>query len=145
MPNPIAKWLASKTAQLIVAAIIGAIVLGFINQILSWRDGSIANDANVRKMGATQGIQKDGDSSTKARQEADVGIARARANFENVIGEDREKEPETVIRDDGAVPASRLRAFKERRLERERIAADRLRRAGIERKERSSSEDTSER
>lgn len=143
IPNPVKPYI--ETIKLVLAVLLGCALLWAGQTVLEWRDASIQNEQRGRTMESTAGTIKDGDASTQARQDADQGVAQGRDNFNNTIDEDSKHEPETAVRDSGNVPASRLRAFEQRRLERERLAADRLRRAGVERPARSRTEDASER
>lgn len=139
-------YLPSKdTLKLIGALAIGAGVLFSYQTVISWKEGYDKSQQQTRTAEATTGIIEDGDVSGTARNEADQSGATNRQNFDDAVEEDARNEPETASRDAGVVPASRLRAFEQRRLERERIACDRLRRSGLECPARSGTEDSSER
>lgn len=131
IPTPLTPYV--ETAKLILAILLGCALLFAGQKVLEWKQAADQNEQRGRTMEATGGIQRDGDSSSAARQDADAGTAQARDDFEHTTEEDRYREPETATRDSGNVPASRLRAFEQRRIARERLAADRLERAGIER------------
>ena len=143
IPNPIKPY--TETIKLALAVLLGCGLLWAGQTVLEWREAAQQNEQRGRTMESTAGTIKDGDASTQARQDADHGVAQGRDNFNNTIDEDGNNEPETAVRDSGAVPSSRLRAFEQRRLERERLAADRLRRAGVERPARSGPTDAPQR
>lgn len=143
MPSALTPY--TETIKLLLAVALGCGLLFAGQKVLSWREGAQQNEERGRTMEATGGIQRDGDTSSQARGEADAGTAKARDDFESTTEEDRHREPETATRDSSSVPASRLRAFEQRRIARERLAADRLRRAGVEREARPRAEDSSER
>ena len=145
MPRPKILNPYVETIKLVLALLIGVALLLGIQTVNSWRKAAAQNEQRGQTMQATTGITKDGDASQAARREADAGTAQARDTFEGTIEEDARREPETAARDVGVVPASRLRAFEQRRLERERLAHDRLGRAGIKREARPRTEDASER
>lgn len=124
----------------ILAAIITAVALAVgatlgVQQILSWKAGAELAVQQQGTMQAGADIQAKGDEASSARTESDAGVATGRDNFNQATDEDRRNEPETAARDDRNVPASRLRAFQERRANREKHASDRLGRAGVQREE----------
>lgn len=125
----------NDTVKLIAALLLGCALLFAGQTILEWREGAQQNEQRGQTMHAASGIVKDGSDSSAARVDADAGIEQARDAYEQSTEEDRQREPQTATRDTGAVPASRLRAFEQRRIARERLANDRLRRAGVERPE----------
>lgn len=143
IPTPLTPYM--ETIKLVLAVLLGCALLWAGQTVLEGHEAAAQNEQRGRTMESTSGTIKDGDNSAQARQDADAGVAQGRDNFNNTIDEDGKHEPETAVRDSGAVPGSRLRAFEQRRLERERLAADRLRRAGVERPARSRTEDASER
>lgn len=132
-------------AALITTLVLTAVIILGGQRVLSWREAAHQNEQRGRTMQAASGIIADADTSAAARADADTGTARARGTFETTTEEDRQREPETAARDSGRVPDSRLRAFEQRRLARERLANDRLRRAGVEREEGPRSKDSSKR
>lgn len=139
-------YLPSKeTLKLIGAILIGAAVLYGYQTVIGWKEAAEHSKQQTRTAEATSGIMGDGDASASARDEANKGGATNRQHFEDTLDEDGHNEPETASRDAGNVPASRLRAFEQRRLERERLVCDRLRRSGLECEARSGTEDTSKR
>lgn len=139
-------YLPSKdTLRLFGALLIGAAVFYGYQTVISWKEGYDKSQQQTRTAEATTGIMEDGDTSSTARNQAEQSGAINRQNFDDVVEEDARNEPETASRDSGTVPASRLRAFEQRRVERERIACDRLRRSGLQCQTGSGSEDITER
>ena len=110
-----------ETIKLILAIAIGAGILFAGQKVLDWKQAASSNEQRGRTMEATSGITSDGAKADEDRAQADAGIASGRDNFNNATDEDRRNEPETAVRDDRAVPSSRLRAFRDRRLARERL------------------------
>lgn len=139
-------YLPSKdTLKLLGALLIGAVVFYGYQTVIAWKEGYDKSQQQTRTAEATTGILEDGDASGSARNEADNSGATNRQTFDDTVEEDASNEPETASRDAGVVPASRLRAFEQRRLERERIACDRLRRSGLQCPTGSGTQDASER
>lgn len=139
-------YLPSKdTLKLIGALVIGAAVLFGYQTVIGWKEAADLSKQQTRTAEATSDIMGDGNASASARDEANQGGATNRQHFEDTLEEDGHNEPETASRDAGIVPASRLRAFEQRRLERERLVCDRLRRSGVQCEARSGSKNSSER
>ena len=131
---------SAETIKLIIAVIIGAAVLFFGQKVISWKEAADQNEARGRTMEATSGISGDGARADEDRGKTDAGLSAGRDDFNNATEEDRNNEPETAVRDTGNVPASRLRAFRERRLARERLGC-----AGEQCEPRSEAKDASKR
>lgn len=111
---------SAETIKLIIAVALGAAVLFFGQRVLDWKEGAEQNEARGRTMEATSGIINDGVRADEDRSVTDDAIADGRDTFNTTTQRDRNNEPQTASRDSAAVPASRLRAFRERRLARER-------------------------
>ena len=112
---------SAETIKLIIAVAVGALLLFAGNKVLEWKAGAEQNESRGRTMEATSGITADGAKADADRGKTDAGLSAGRDTFNNATEEDRRNEPETAARDDRGVPASRLRAFRERRLARERL------------------------
>jgi hypothetical protein len=143
MPSALTPY--TETIKLLLAVALGCLILFAGQKVLGWREAAQQNEQRGNTMQSASGTIADGTASDQARQEADTGVAQGRDTFETTTEEDRHREPQTATRDSGSVPASRLRAFEQRRLARERLANDRLGRAGVEREARLREEDSSER
>lgn len=111
----------NETVKLIIALVIGCLLFYFGQTVLDWREGAQQNEQRGRTMQATTDIAKDGAKADEQRLFIDVGLLEARARFNQQLEEDKANEPEVAERADRTVPSSRLRAFRERRLARERL------------------------
>lgn len=110
-----------ETAKLILVLAIGA-ALWFAGQLVySWKKAYDQGQGQERAAKVTTGIAQDGAEADEQRLVIDVGLLEARARFNQQLEEDRKHEPETAARAERVVPDSRLRAFRQRRLTRERL------------------------
>jgi len=123
----------SETVKLIGAVLVGCAILYGAQTVFDWKEAAAENERRGRTMEATSGIIKDDGKNEAQRLVIDVGLLEARARFNQQLEEDNRNEPETAARGARPVPDSRLRAFRERRLARERLGC-----AGAECRERSS-------
>ena len=112
---------AQQTLLLLLVLLIAASV-GY-DRFDKWRLGRKAVQADNRAIvldntsaGIEDGVEIDNQQQAYAR-----GLADARQVYQQQTNEDARHEPETAIRDNGAIPDSRLRAFQQRRLSRERL------------------------
>lgn len=110
----------SDTVKMILVALLVCVALLGIKKVMDWRDAALRSEQQTRTMETTSGIVKDGNIASVQRNHVASNVAQAKERFDNQIAEDRKNEPEIADRADRSVPASRLRAFRERRLARER-------------------------
>ena len=111
----------NETVKLIIAVLIGSALLFGAQTVLDWKQAAQQNEQRGRTMEATSGIVKDDSKNEAQRLVIDVGLLEGRARFNQQLEEDNRNEPETAARGTRNVPDSRLRAFRERRLARERL------------------------
>jgi hypothetical protein len=83
------------------------------------RDAQLGRDRKEIAINASEGIA-DGVTAGEVQAAVDAAIASGRDTYNHSTAEARRNEPTTATRDSRAVPDSRLRAFRERRLARER-------------------------
>jgi len=107
--------------KIVLAIILLIVVFLGVRKILSWREDAEAGEVKARVIDATSSIIKREEVKQEERKEVDIVIAKARTNFQRRIEEDKVNEPAIAERAERLVPDSRLRAFRERRLERERL------------------------
>ena len=119
VPTPLTPYI--ETIKLILAGLLGVGLLFAGQKVLDWKAAADQNEARGRTLESTSGITADGAKADEDRDKTDAGVAAGRDDFNNSTEEDRRNEPETAVRDTGNVPASRMRAFRERRLARERL------------------------
>ncbi|MBT9158801.1 MAG: hypothetical protein DDT26_00048 [Dehalococcoidia bacterium] len=119
-------------AVVVVVLVVVLVVAYGAYTINEWRKAALLNrDFVSADKSARAGIRDAGRSAT-GRLDADIVTAAAREVFDKQIELDSANEPQTFDRDSASVPDSRLRAFVERRKQREKAAIDRLSRAGID-------------
>lgn len=111
----------TDTVKLMLLLALGAGLLFGVQTVLDWREAAIQGEQRGRTLAAASGITKDGQQIEAQRLIIDVGLLEARAEFQRQLEEGSAREPETAARATRAVPDSRLRAFRERRLARERL------------------------
>lgn len=143
LPSILAPY--ADILKLLLAVALACLLIWAGHVVLDWRDAHHAQQQAGRDAHSIEGIIVDGSRSLEERQRAEEASRTAREEFENTTQEDRRREPQTATRDTGRVPDSRLRAFEQRRIARERAAAQRLERAGYERERGSDAQDPAER
>lgn len=111
----------TETIKLICAVLITALIILGGRKVLDWRDKAIQSEEQTRTMQSTSGIVKAGGEAAKDRGRVQGAVNQAREQFDTQIQEDSKHEPETLARGNMLVPTSRLHAFRERRLARERF------------------------
>jgi len=111
----------NETVKLVLAVLLGCALLLGVQTVLDWKQAAQQNEQRGRTLEATSGITNDGQLADANRQATDAGVAQGRDQFNRQLEEGNRNEPETAARGNRSVPASRLRAFRERRLARERL------------------------
>jgi hypothetical protein len=110
----------SETIKLALAVLVGCAILYGAQTVFSWKEAAEQNERRGRTLEATSGIIKDESKNEEQRLVIDTGLLEGRARFNQQL-EDDNNEPKIAARGSSAVPDSRLRAFRERRLARERL------------------------
>jgi hypothetical protein len=96
-----------------------ALILGS-QTVISWKEGYDQNQINTGKLESTSGIIDDGAKADENRAEVDQTVAQGRDQFNQDYEGAMRNEPETAARADRPVPDSVRKAFRERRIARER-------------------------
>lgn len=110
----------TDTIKLIAAVLIGCLFLWAGQKIMSWRDAAQVNEQRGAKIEATTGIVNDSAKADENRATVDTDIATARDTFTRDTTEARRHEPATADRATRPVPDSLRRAYRARRLARQR-------------------------
>lgn len=109
------------TVQLIIALLIGAVILFAGQRIMSWKQGYELSQQQTETAKATSGILKDSQQSAKEQEKQSSAIDTGREAFNNKTEEDRRNDPTVAERANRPVPDSLRRAYRERRLARDRL------------------------
>lgn len=109
-------------------------------KVLSWREGALQNETKKETLKAASGIIEDGAKADKQRATVDQAVGEGRGQFIYDYQGAMRNEPETAARADRPVPDSVRKAFRARRLARERSGC-----AGEQCREGSASETPAER
>lgn len=88
--------------------------------VMSWKRGYEQNQVNTRKLESTSEIISDGAKADEDRSGVDQAINQARDQFNEHYHGAMKNEPETAARADRSVPDGVSKAFRARRLARER-------------------------
>ena len=130
-----------QIALVLVGTVLVAVALSLVgNHYIRLREAAAQGELDKGKLETTEGVLQDSDAADEERGQFDNVVGSARNTYNNRIEEAERHEPETRNRADRAVPDSVRRAYRERRLARERLVGD-----GVGDEARAGSADASER
>lgn len=89
--------------------------------VMNWKEGYDQNHLKEGTLQSASGIIADGSKADADRSNVDQSIGQGRQQFQEDYDGAMTHEPETAARADRPVPDSVRRAFRERRLARERL------------------------
>ena len=114
--------------QIIIALLVTvaiSVALTFAtSHYIKLRDAAAQGELDKGKLETTTGVIADSDEADEDRDRTDAVVSDARGTYNTRIEEAERNEPQTRNRADRAVPDSVRRAYRERRLARERLGRD---------------------
>lgn len=109
------------TLHLLLALLIGGAILWMGQTVMSWKEAHDLSKQQTRTAEATSGILKDEEVSTKEQDKQGTVLTEGREQFNARTEEANKNDPTAAERSVRPVPDSLRRAYRERRLARERL------------------------
>lgn len=106
--------------QLGIAVLVAVVLTYFVNDYREAKRNAAIGEQRGEVLANTSAGVADGVTAAEVQAAIDAAIASGRSGYNQSTAEARRNEPTTAARDARPVPDSRLRAFRERRLARER-------------------------